>query len=128
MDAFLHGNTFHRLVEILIAAVWFFHGLYSKIPNGIPRHKQIVGKILGSANVEFATRTIGVLEVLLGIWVLVGWQPVICAAVQTAAIVTMNVLEISFAIELLISACGMAVLNLGFLSLVWYWACFAPKY
>jgi hypothetical protein len=39
--------------------------------------------------------------------------------VQTAALVTMNILKISLAAELLISAVEMAVLNLGFLGLVW---------
>ena len=124
----MHSNTLYLIVKILIAVVWFFHGFYSKILNGIPRHEQIVGKVLGSANAKLATKTIGVLEVLLGIWVLVGWQPILCAVVQTVALVTMNVLEISLAAELLLSAVGMAVLNLGFLSLVWFWACFAAKH
>ncbi len=128
MDDFLDGNKLHLLLQLFIAAVWLFHGFYSKVLNGIPRHKQIVGRILGPANADFGTKTIGVLEVLLGIWVLAGWQPVLCAAVQTAALVTMNFLEIRLAAELLISAVGMAVLNLGFLSLVWFWACFAPKH
>ena len=46
---------------------------------------------------------------------------------QTAAIVAMNSLEIFLARELLISALGMVILNLGFLSLVWHWALLAPK-
>jgi hypothetical protein len=50
-----------------------------------------------------------------------------CAVVQTAAVVAMNSLEIFLARELLISAIGMVILNLGFLSLVWHWAIFAPK-
>jgi hypothetical protein len=50
-----------------------------------------------------------------------------CAAVQTAAIVAMNCLEILRAHELLISAIGMVILNLAFLGLVWHWAMFGPK-
>jgi hypothetical protein len=73
------------------------------------------------------TRAIGLLEVLLGLWVFTGWQPVGCAIVQTAAIIAMNSLEIFLARELLISAIGMVFLNLGFLSLVWHWASFGPK-
>jgi hypothetical protein len=117
--------TFHTAAQILIGSVWVFHGLYSKILNGIPRHRLIVGKILGSANAAVATKSIGLLEVLLGLWAFTGWQRVGCAAVQTVAIVAMNSLEIFLARELLISAIGMVILNLGFLSLVWQWAIFA---
>lgn len=103
-----------------------FHGLYSKILDGIPRHRLIVAKILGDANAGMATKSIGALEVLLGLWVFTGWQPVGCAIVQTAAILAMNSLEILLARELLISAIGMVILNTGFLLLVWHWASFAP--
>jgi hypothetical protein len=127
MDSFLRSDGFHVFGQILIGSVWIFHGLYSKLLNGIPRHRLIVGKILGAANAGIATRTIGLLEVLLGLWAFTGWQPVVCAVVQTAAIVAMNTLEIFLAAELLISAIGMVILNLGFLSLVWHWAIFATK-
>ena len=127
MNSFFQSETFHVVAQIVIGSVWVFHGLYSKIFNGIPRHRLIVGKILGSANAAMITRAIGLLELLLGVWVFTGWQPVACAAVQTAAIVAMNSLEIFRARELLISAIGMVILNLGFLSLVWHWANFAPK-
>ena len=67
------------------------------------------------------------LEVLLGLWAYTGWRPVECAAVQTTAIVAMNTLEIFLAGELLISAIGMVLLNLAFLSLVWLWVFSVPK-
>ena len=118
---------FHVAAQIVIGSVWVFHGLYSKIFDGIPRHRLIVGKILGAANAGIATKVIGLLELLLGVWAFTGWQPVGCAAVQTSAIVAMNALEIFIARELLISAIGMVILNLGFLSLVWHWVFFTPK-
>jgi hypothetical protein len=107
-----------------IAVVWIFHGLYSKILDGIPRHRLIVGKILGAKRAGIATKTIGLAEMLLGGWAIIGCHPVWCASVQTAAIFAMNTLEILLARELLISALGMVFLNLGFLSLVWWWATF----
>ena len=127
MNSFLQSGTFHLVAQIVIGFVWVFHGLYSKILNGIPRHRLIVGKILGAAKAGFATKSIGLLEVLLGLWAFTGWQPIGCAVVQTAAIVAMNTLEICLAAELLISAIGMVLLNLGFLALIWYWAIFALK-
>lgn len=127
MNSFLQSDAFHVVAQIVIGSVWVFHGLYSKILNGIPRHRLIVGKILSAANAGRATKAIGLLELFLGLWAFTGWQPVGCAVVQTAGIVAMNSLEIFLARELLISAIGMVILNLGFLALVWHWAIFAPK-
>src|SRR5437867_3449397 len=103
MNSFLRSDTLHIVIQIVIGSVWVFHGLYSKILNGIPRHRLIVGKILGAANAGITTRAIGLLEVLLGLWAFTGWQPMGCAVVQTAAIVAMNTLEIILTGELLIS-------------------------
>ena len=122
MDSFFRSEGFRVAAQVVIGSVWIFHGLYSKVLNGIPRHRLIVGKILGEANAGIATRVIGMMEMLLGVWAWTGWQPVGCAVVQTAAIVAMNSLEIFLARELLISAIGMVILNAGFLTLVWFWA------
>lgn len=127
--AMLHfaPERLHFIAQIGIGSVWMFHGLYSKVLNGIPRHRLIVGKILGTERAGIATKTIGLLELLLGVWAFTGWRPVWCASVQTVALIAMNSLEIILAHELLISAIGMVVLNLGFLSLVWWWATFAQR-
>ena len=117
----------HLLAQIGIGSVWVFHGLYSKVLNGIPRHRLIVGKILGKEIAGIATKTIGMLELVLGAWAIAGWHPVWCASVQTAALIAMNSLEIALASELLISAVGMVALNLFFLAVVWWWATFAER-
>lgn len=110
------------LSTVTIGSVWVFHGLYSKILNGIPRHRLIVARVLGSRKAAGATFAIGALEVALGVWVFTGWKQVECATLQTLAIVAMNTIEIILAADLLISAAGMVILNLGFLALVWWWA------
>jgi hypothetical protein len=127
MTSPLQPDAFHLMSQMVIGSVWVFHGLYSKILNGIPRHQLIVGKILGDANAGLATKAIGVLELLLGLWAFSGWERVGCAVAQTLVIVGMNALEIFLAGDLLISAIGMVMLNLGFLSLVWHWAMYTPK-
>jgi uncharacterized membrane protein YphA (DoxX/SURF4 family) len=118
----LKRTPLHRLAATFIAGVWIFHGLYSKILNGIPRHKMIVGEILGETVADAAVIAIGTLEILLGCWVLSGLRRRLNAAVQTLAIVSMNTLEILLAREFLISAGGMVFLNLCFLGTVWWWA------
>jgi len=108
--------------QIIIGSVWIFHGLYSKLLRGIPRHRAIVARVLGERHADLATKAIGVGEIVLGFWVFSDWQRVPCAAVQTLALVSMNVLEIALAADLLISAVGMVALNAGFITMIWYWA------
>jgi hypothetical protein len=118
----MKSTLLHRIAAIFIAGVWIFHGLYSKILNGIPRHKLIVGEILGETVANAAVIVIGVLEILLGCWVLSGIRRRLNATVQTLALVSMNTLEILLAREFLISAGGMVLLNLCFIALIWWWA------
>ena len=120
-------DMFFIVLQILIGCVWLFHGFYSKLLNGIPRHHLIVRKILGASHSGVFTKVIGLLEVSFGIWAFTGWQPVGCATFQTLAIITMNTLEITLARELLISAIGMVILNLIFLTLIWFWALSIPS-
>ncbi|MGB8168504.1 MAG: DoxX-like family protein [Chthoniobacteraceae bacterium] len=122
MPSFLHSEIFLTVAGILIAAVWVFHGLYSKILDRIPRHRRIVARILGEQFAWPAMKLIGLGEISLGVWAFTGWHPIACAAVQTAALVAMNTLEILLAGDLLISAVGMVILNLGFIALSWQWA------
>lgn len=121
------SKNFHRLLTIFMGSVWVFHGLYSKISDGIPRHRLIVERILGEGIADFATLAIGFLEVMLGVWIFTRLWRRACAVLQTAALVSMNTLEILLAKDLLVSAPGMVALNLVFLSLVWYWATFRPE-
>lgn len=113
-------HRIHLALRILIGSVWVFHGLYSKLLDGIPRHRLIVAQVLGEDLAKMATYAVGTCEVLLGLWVYSHRFPRACAAVQTLAIVTMNALEIARARELLISAPGMVALNAAFLGLGWY--------
>jgi uncharacterized membrane protein YphA (DoxX/SURF4 family) len=109
----------HLALRILIGSVWVFHGLYSKLLDGVPRHRLIVARVLGDEVAAVATAVIGILEILLGLWAFSHRLPRTCAAVQTAAIMAMNTLEIARAPDLLISAPGMLLLNAGFLALGW---------
>jgi uncharacterized membrane protein YphA (DoxX/SURF4 family) len=58
--------------QILIGCVWIFHGLYSKLLRGIPRHRAIVARVLGERHADLATNAIGLAEITLGIWTLTG--------------------------------------------------------
>ena len=111
-----------KLMGLAIGSVWIFHGLYSKVLNRIPRHRAIVGQVLGENMATPATAAIGAFEVLLGLWVWSGRKRKACAATQTLVLGTMNGLEITRARHLLISAPGMLALNAVLLTGAWLWA------
>mgnify|MGYP003383186007 CR=1 FL=1 len=123
---FLQSADALLFAQWLIGGIWIFHGLYSKLLRGIPRHRQIVARVLGERHADLATNLVGLAEVALGIWTLTGWHRVPCAAVQTVALISMNALEIALAVDLLISAIGLLVLNAAFLTVIWNWA-LAPR-
>ena len=115
------ASTLEAGLRVFLASVWIFHGLYSKVLDRIPRHRLIVARVLGE-RFSAAAKLIGGLEIAMGLWILSGIQPIVCASAQTVSLVSMNVLEIWLARDLLISPLGMAVLNAGFLALGWWWA------
>lgn len=113
-----------RALGEFIGSVWIFHGLYSKLCNGVPRHREIVARVVGDEFATPVTKLVGMAEVVVGLWAWSGRARKSCAATQTAALVSMNALEISRANDLLISARGMLVLNALLLAIAWRWASF----
>lgn len=114
------GISVVLLLRLLTASVWFVFGIGFKVLNLVPRHRLIVAAVLGEAVAGPVTVLIGVGEALIGVWILSGIKPRICAAVQTAAIVAMNALELTLAKQHLLSPLGMVLANTVFLSMVWY--------
>lgn len=100
-------------------AVWLGFGLVHKILDLVPRHGEIVGRILGDWGTRPVVVAIGVGECLIALWIWSGRWPVLCAIVQTALIATMNTLEILLARDLLLSPSGMVAANSFLLGLAW---------
>src|SRR5262249_18530600 len=65
---------------------------------------------------------VGVAEVAIAVWMLSRRAPVWCAAVQTVLLVSMNLVELTYARPLLLWPAGLLPVDLLFLSLVWAWA------
>lgn len=87
----------------LIAAVWFTNGLYCKVLHGVPRHEQIVERILGKAFFhDQLTKAIGLAEILMVLWILSGIKKRGCAIIQITIITIMNTLEFILAPDLLL--------------------------
>ena len=89
-----------------IALVWFLNGLFCKILNFVPRHQLIVSRILGEEHGLIITKTIGVFELLMVVWILSGIKSRFCTYSQILIITVMNVIEIIIAPDLLLYGRG----------------------
>lgn len=98
----MSNTQIRRILTYFIAGVWFVNGLLCKILDLVPRHGQIVARILGPENARVLTVAIGVSEVLMAIWVLSGIKPRLNAIVQMLIIATMNTLEFILVPDLLL--------------------------
>jgi hypothetical protein len=93
---------FYRSLTYLIACVWLVNGLYCKILNFVPRHEEIVGRILSLDYARPLTIAIGFSEILMTIWILSKYQTKINAITQIIVIATMNIIEFFLVQDLLL--------------------------
>ena len=116
------NETKHKIIAFLIAAVWIANGVFCKILGLIPRHEEIVGEILrwDRSSAYFATKAIGLLELLMTIWILSNIKPRINAIAQIIIIATMNILEFILVPDLLLWGRFNSVFALLFILLIYY--------
>ncbi|PQJ80827.1 hypothetical protein BTO18_17330 [Polaribacter porphyrae] len=95
-------NRRYWLLTILILVVWFINGFYCKILNQVPRHQEIVSRVLSDEYAREITFTIGVLEVFMVVWILSNYKSKFNAISQIIIIITMNIIEFILAKEILL--------------------------
>lgn len=109
------------LVRVAVAGVWLYEGVWCKLMGGAPNELRVVeavpsyGPRFGKA---FLT-ALGVVETLLGLWVLSGWAPGVCALVQTVLLVALNANGLLWSRHLIHDPAGMVLKNFAFLVLGW---------
>lgn len=86
-------RTICWVINCLIAAVWLVNGLFCKVLNLVPRHREIVGRILETSHAALLTTLIGLLEIIMAIWIVSRVQSKLNAVVQMLLVATMNTLE-----------------------------------
>lgn len=96
------STTKRSYLIYFFAIVWFANGLICKVLNFVPRHNEIVKEVLQTSYSTEITYLIGALEILLSIWVLSLILYKICGMFQISIILIMNVLEFTFAPQLLL--------------------------
>jgi uncharacterized membrane protein YphA (DoxX/SURF4 family) len=95
-------SIFQKLTSLLIAMVWLVNGLFCKILNLVPRHQQIVGRILGGNHAFLFTKIIGVAEIIMTIWIITGIKSRFCTILQIIIVLTMNSIELVLVPDLLL--------------------------
>lgn len=114
----MNTRQIHSVVNFLIAAVWVANGLFCKVLNLVPRHRQIVARILGDEWAPLLTTLIGIAEVVMAAWVLSRVWSRFNAVVQMSIIATMNVIEMVLAPDLLLWGQLNALFALMFIALI----------
>jgi hypothetical protein len=92
----------HKVLTYCIATVWIANGLFCKVLNHVPRHEQIVARILGGDHSRLLTTLIGLAEIIMAIWILSAYKSRLNAITQISVVATMNTLEFFLAPDLLL--------------------------
>lgn len=92
----------YKIVRYFIALVWLINGLLCKLLNFVPRHEEIVRRILGGEYSVFLTRAVGLAEICMTVWILSGIKTKLNAVTQIVIIAAMNILEFYLAPDLLL--------------------------
>jgi uncharacterized membrane protein YphA (DoxX/SURF4 family) len=92
----------HKILTYCIATVWIANGLFCKVLNLVPRHEQIVARILGDDHSRLLTILIGLSEIIMAVWILSAYKTRLNAIAQIAVVATMNTLEFILVPDLLL--------------------------
>jgi hypothetical protein len=92
----------YYIVKFLVAVIWLANGLFCKVLNLVPRHEQIVARILGESYAPVLTKAIGVAEILMSVWIITGIKPRVNAIFQITIIAAMNLIEFCLVPDLLL--------------------------
>jgi hypothetical protein len=109
------------VIRVAIALVWLYEGLWCKLLGRAPHQEGIVDAVPGlhDGYAHAFLLSLGFVECVLGVWVLVGWQPVWAALAQTALLVGMNTGGVLWARKIIQDPPGMVLKNFVFVMLMW---------
>jgi hypothetical protein len=81
------------ILTYLIASVWVINGLFCKVLNLVPRHQEIVSKILSNEYARSLTIIIGVSEICMAVWIISKFKSRLNTIVQIVVVASMNIIE-----------------------------------
>lgn len=120
-------DRFSLISSYFIAFVWLMNGLFCKILNLVPRHQEIVARILATEYARELTFAIGLGEVFIAVWTLIGIKKRLNAMLQIALILMMNAIEFILVPDLLLWGRWNVLFALLFVGLIYYTFIFQKK-
>lgn len=117
----MERNLGRRLPAAAVAGIWLYHGLWCKLFGGCPEQADIVAAVpwLRGRRAKPVLLGIGVVETVLGVWVVTGRRPRTAAAIGTALVAGMNAGGLAFGQRHIPAPKLLIAENLAFLALVW---------
>jgi uncharacterized membrane protein YphA (DoxX/SURF4 family) len=113
------NKTIHIILTYCIALVWLANGLLCKVLNLVPRHQEIVARILGTEHSRVLTFLIGGSEIIMALWILSKIKTRFNALTQIAIVAIMNTLEFMLVPDLLLWGKFNAVFAFLFIAVVY---------
>jgi uncharacterized membrane protein YphA (DoxX/SURF4 family) len=109
------------LLRAAVAGVWIYEGLWCKLLGRAANELRIVEAVprYGPRFGRPFLLALGAVELAVGLWVLSGWAPGVCALVQTLLLVALNANGLLWSRHLIHDPAGMVFKNLAFLVLAW---------
>ncbi|WP_332452739.1 DoxX-like family protein [Chryseobacterium aquaticum] len=95
-------KTVYQLINYFLAAVWLINGLYCKLLDLVPRHEEIVARILSEEHSRILTAVIGIAEIIMAIWIISEIKIKLNVILQMIVIAVMNIIEFILAPDLLL--------------------------
>lgn len=114
-----HFNKY-KVLSYFIGLTWLINGLICKVLNLVPRHGQIVARILGDKYSGTLTLIIGFSEIGMAVWMLSGIKSRLNAILQMVVVATMNILEFFFVPDLLLWGRMNALFAFLFILIIYY--------
>lgn len=116
----MNNRNKHLFLTWFIAGVWLASGLLCKVLDLVPRHQEIVARILGNNDAGIYTKVIGFAEIAMALWILSGIMTKLNAVLQILVIAVMNILEFILAPDLLLWGKANAIFAFMFILLICY--------
>ena len=116
----MNVRAINRVLTFCISVVWIANGLFCKVLNLVPRHSEIVARIIGEDFSGPLTVLIGCSEIVMAMWILSGFKSRINALTQIAVVGTMNILEFVLASDLLLWGKWNALFAFMFVIIVYF--------
>lgn len=113
-------STLAKTIDYLVAMIWLANGLFCKVLHLVPRHEQIVARILGNDYSRLFTTIIGISEMLMAVWIVSGIKPRLNVIMQIVVIATMNTIEFILAADLLLWGRVNAIFALLLIAIIYF--------